>query len=153
MTVKEAIRRCENIKNEIVNLENEKNKLEDKIKKYMQKKERKKIQCGSIGVRFVQVDKLNYSVDDMKRYLSARMVKRLTDKKYNVDGAALAELANEDPELYSRLRQVITISRVPNKNKIEKAFSSKQLTETDILKFATINSFSYLKYKDENNNE
>lgn len=147
MTVKQALERCVQIKNKMAALEAEKAELESKIKNYMQKRKYKSLQGETISVQFVQVDKLVYSIDNMLRYLPNAMVKQLTDKQYEVDGAALAELIKDNPELKSKLKQVISVNRVPNKKKIEAAFKNETLAEKDVLRFTTINSSSYLKYK------
>lgn len=148
LKVSQAIDRCAEIKKQIAELEKEKSELENKIKKYMQGTKRKKIQSGTMSVQFVQVDKLIYSIENMRASLTKQMLKKLTDKKYSVDGAALGEFLQDNPQLKSVLGKVISVEYVPNKNKIEKAFSENQLSEKDVLKFASINSSLYLKYKE-----
>lgn len=148
MTVKQAVDKCAKIREEIAALEKEKTEIENKIKKYMQAKGRKKIQSNTTSVQFVQVDRLIYSAENMCAALSKQMLKQLTDKKYNVDGAALGEFLQDNPQLKAALGKIICVEYVPNKNKIEKAFSKNQLGEKDVLKFATVNSSSYLKYKE-----
>ncbi len=153
MTVKQAIEKCAELKNQISVLENEKTELENKIKNYMQKKNVKKYDSDSVQVQYIQVNKLIYDIENMRKYLSKELLNDLTDKEYEVDGAALNEFLSENPEMKSRLKQIISVSRIPNKNKIEKAFDDERITEKDVLKFTEIKTSSYLKYNDISEND
>lgn len=153
MTVKQAIEKCAELKNQISALENEKTELENKIKNYMQKKNVKKYDSDSVQVQYIQVNKLIYDIENMRKYLSKELLNDLTDKEYEVDGAALNEFLAENPEMKSRLKQIISVSRTPNKNKIEKAFDDERITEKDVLKFTEIKTSSYLKYNDISEND
>ena len=119
----------------------------------MQKKNVKKYDSDSVQVQYIQVNKLIYDIENMRKYLSKELLNDLTDKEYEVDGAALNEFLSENPEMKSRLKQIISVSRIPNKNKIEKAFNDERITEKDVLKFTEIKTSSYLKYNDISEND
>lgn len=149
MKINNLMLRFEENKKRIKELEQENVMLSSQIISKMEKQNKKNFSLKQddsiLKLLVIERQDLKFDLDLLKSKLSRELYDEITEKQLIVDNAELREILKNNPELKSKLKPALTITRNLNENKMKKMLDNGKLNKESLEGTYNIKSSKYIK--------